>query len=54
MTGSRQQVQIIVSSLLNVGSRQQPASHGSWQTLAGSRQQDFDDGEAKKTSRLCG
>ena len=63
LTGSRQQVascsrhraQTIVSSPFDVTSkRQQAASRCSCQTLAGSRQQDFDEGEAKKTSRLCG
>ena len=63
ITGSRQQVtscsthqsQNIVSSPLDLrSSRQQAASCGSCQTLSGSRQQDFDEGEAKKTSRLCG
>ena len=63
MTGSRQQVasrsrhqdQNIVSSPLDIrSSRQQAPACGSWQTLAGSKQQGFDEGEAKKTSRLCG
>ena len=63
MTGSRQQVascsrsqaQTIVSSPLDITrKRQQAASCDSYQTLDGIRQQDFDEGEAKKTSRLCG